>query len=331
MARASQQASLADAQPRVAERQTDRFATAMKEIEPVLTELELDTNPFTRAIQLAAAIKRLREIISYELVAGDLMELYNCGLGFRCDRPSSKHAEPYPVAVVRDCVIEALLQGAMPVDNEFNIISGRAYLTQEFFWRKVSRWPGLEDLRLSPGVPQVFNGGALVPYVCTWRVAGEEFRVERLKYEDRDERIPVRINEGMGSDAILGKAKRKILAQVYDVLCGRPVGSARDGEVEAPLLDAVIQGAGDSKPAAFQEPRRKTAASASSEQSSPLSPISDAQRSYLLSQVVRCGWTAKEFSAYLAQEFGVETPEQIRGDWVPQIEAEIKRRGGAGQ
>lgn len=189
-----------------------------------------------RAFMLAEGVIALRAAIT-PLMMRHLMQLQNTRLGFRTDRlPDPYKSDPggYPESVVKECAIEALLRGAYLVGNEFNIIAGGCYLTKEFFARAVAEFVDadgrrLTDLKLSPGVPvwKQNAGGAVVPYSATWLLGGAAMRL------DRD--IPIRVNNGQGADAILGKATRKMLAAVL----GRLTGSEHtipEGEVD--IIDA---------------------------------------------------------------------------------------------
>ncbi len=193
---------------------------------------------FLRSVRMAAGIKALRQILTDDFMKEFVMPLQGCKLGFKTDKDKVQTdkdgGKGYQVAVVRDCAIENLLRGGRLTGNEFNIIAGNCYSTKEFFERVVAELPGLTDLRTRPGVPQTASGGALVPYIAVWKMNGVEQSIECLqtKLADGailDERIPVKVNEGMGADAILGKAKRKMLARVYNQITG---SNAWDGDAE---------------------------------------------------------------------------------------------------
>lgn len=195
-----------------------------------------DSGHFGRAFRMAAAIRALHQAIDDDMMK-DIMHLQGTGLGFLTDKddPSKNNPPGYPVGEVKLVAIEAALMGAYWVGNEFNIISARPYLTKNFFTRKLREFPGLTDLKLFPGVPVLMGDkGALVPYIATWNLNGQEMRIERLltKLDDKrelDERICIRVNSGMGADAILGKAERKIKAAIYARLTGSDL---TDGEVD---------------------------------------------------------------------------------------------------
>src|SRR5699024_6704028 len=120
---------------------------------------------------------------------------------------------PYSVEVVRECFIESKLRGFHAVGNEWNIIAGRFYACKSGFRRQVTQWPGLTDFKDNYEVPRLIGDkGAVVKCRATWNKEGIAQSIER--------EIPVRVNHGMGSDAILGKAQRKLLAAVHDRLTG---------------------------------------------------------------------------------------------------------------
>jgi hypothetical protein len=224
-------------------------------VETIITEFSAaggggDSSHFGRAFRMAAAIRALHNAITDEMMK-DLMHLQGTTLGFLTDKddPAKNNPPGYPAAEVKLVAIEAALLGAYWVGNEFNIISNRPYLTKNFFTRKLREFPGLTDLKLSPGVPVlVGDKGALVPYVATWKLNGKDMRIERLlrKLDDKsdlDERIPIRVNSGMGADAILGKAERKLKAQIYNLLTGSDL---TDGDVdEVPGKVTPVKGLDD--------------------------------------------------------------------------------------
>jgi hypothetical protein len=170
---------------------------------------------FTRGLTLAKAMKQLRELVNDEFMR-DIMELCDSPLGFKTDR--AEKGQKYDVATVKDAVIHCLLRGGSVVGNEFNIISGRCYLTKEFYERQVR---GLvHDLRVIEHVPHSTGGGALVGMEATWVHAGRRDSLKCLKTDAGDARIAVRVNSGMGVDAILGKAYRKLYARIYRRVTG---------------------------------------------------------------------------------------------------------------
>lgn len=184
---------------------------------------------FSRALAVSQGITRLKDALTPAIMK-QFMSLQGNPLGFCTDRDRYDPDKPnrplgYPEEDVKNCLVEAMLRGAYPVGNEMNIISSRAYLTLGFFKRKLYELPGLTDICLFPGVPVVGTSGALVSFIATWTYHDKKMRIDRIlrKLPDNntlDERIPVRVNKGMGPDAILGKAERKIRAQIYSRCTG---------------------------------------------------------------------------------------------------------------
>jgi hypothetical protein len=187
------------------------------------------------AITVARGMTQLRALIDAAVMA-EVMPLMNSELGFLTDRDPSKPVwnkdknayeapRPYDESTVKEAFIVATLRGARPVGNEFNIIASRAYLTKNCFRRLVREFPGLRSLKTWFGVPKVSEGGAICPCRAAWELHGKPDQIEV--------EIPVRLNKGMGADAAIGKAERKLLARVYSQLTGSLQDEA-DIDVEGP-------------------------------------------------------------------------------------------------
>lgn len=215
--------------------------TALTQIEIIAKECGLASigkmPAFLRTFKMAAGIRLLNELIT-DAMLDDIMALQGTSLGFRTDKDKNGgYAKP----IVKQCLIEATLRGAYCVGNEWNIIASRAYLTKEFFERVVGQLEGLTDLNVRLGVPVMANsgGGAVVPVLASWKLNGRpmELNCTLQKISETvsiDERIPVRVNEGQGADAIHGKAKRKAFARIY----ARCTGSDLDDVDEGTTIDA---------------------------------------------------------------------------------------------
>lgn len=201
------------------------------EIERACEDCSLATlqklSPIRRTLALATGMQTIRRHLVGPLM-GDIMALANTPLGFLTDRKpgttdkNGKEVKPYSEAVIRDAVIEGMLRGASVIGNEINVLVGRCYLTKAYFERSVREWPGLTHLAVTEGVPTRTSSSryVLVPMRATWKLHGvpQELRCEHNS--DGDSRIPVIENEGMGADAVLGKARRKFFARIYARLTG---------------------------------------------------------------------------------------------------------------
>lgn len=187
---------------------------------------------FAQAIQMAKGIRSMRLALTDDFVKHGLMPLSGSTLGFLTDLDSKPAQDRYGIQVVRDCAIEAMIRGFNVVGNEFNIISGRFYGTKNGYSRLVAEFKGLTELVLQPGVPELKGDrGALVPFIASWRLHGKPMSIEcKAGADGLDTRIPVKVNSGMGPDAILGKAERKMLFRIYQRVNGSAYG-ATDGEV----------------------------------------------------------------------------------------------------
>ncbi len=194
-----------------------------QEIEQVVDECSLnvsqDTGRMQRAMVLAAGIRKLQELITDKMVT-EIMGLQGTALGFITDKDSSGG---YPEPVVKACFIEAMLLGVQPIGNEWNIIASRPYITKNGFARLV-RDTGITNLKLNLDVPTIKEQGATVPTEATWEYGGDEQSIKRT--------FPIRVNQRMGADAVLGKATRKLLAAIYQQITGSehalPEGDVQD-------------------------------------------------------------------------------------------------------
>jgi hypothetical protein len=191
-------------------------------VENMVKELQLTETEsgFEKAINAANAMKSLRAVLSDEVMQ-PIMELQGTSIGFRTDKDS---ANGYAAPIVRDALIEAVLRGVQPAGNQFNIIAGRCYITKEGFQYLLKTLPGFSDLKPMLGIPISKPGGAIVKCSATWKMHGKADHIEA--------EIPIKVNNGMGSDAILGKATRKLLSRIYAQATGTDItdGSADEGE-----------------------------------------------------------------------------------------------------
>ena len=172
-----------------------------------------------QAVALASGIAALKRLITKEVNEALFVPLAGSKLGFLTDKDKTGG---YDGPTIRECIIEGLLYGLRPIGNEINIISGQMYPAKNGLQRLVSEYPGLTNLELIPGVPFVKDDRAVVPYLATWLLDGERMAIE-CKFDEAtklDTRIPVTVNRGMGPDAVLGKAERKMLAKILRRVSG---------------------------------------------------------------------------------------------------------------
>ncbi len=202
-------------------------------------ELFREGGSFAAELALARAVAELRTALSPELMA-PILSLMNSDLGFRTDRDparvdgsTGKPFEPYPVEIVRECFIESRLRGFHACGNEWNILNGRFYACKNGFRRKLTdgkTFPGLTELKDWYDVPRlVGDRGAIVRCRAEWVLFGRPDALER--------EFPIRMALGIGVDAILGKAERRLLRAVHDRLLGLTTPEAEVGD-ESGALEA---------------------------------------------------------------------------------------------
>jgi hypothetical protein len=195
--------------------------------------VEAGKNEAVKALIVARSVKQFRGLLS-DAVMTDIMELQNSPLGFRTDKKEGGYSKD----VVRDCVVQAFMRGLRVTGNEINIIAANLYVTKEGFERLMAELPGLTGLKIQIGVPQTADGGALVPAKAEWHHNGVHDSITWEKEESADYRIPIRVNSAMGVDAILGKAKSKVLRNIYARVCGSklPVEADADDTVDGEVV-----------------------------------------------------------------------------------------------
>jgi hypothetical protein len=187
------------------------------------------SNEAAKALIVAKSIKQFKKLLT-DAVMSDIMELQGSPLGFKTDKAKDGG---YAITIVRDCVVQAFMRGLRVTGNEFNIIANGLYVTKEGFERLLAEMPGLANLKIQIGVPQNLEGGALVPAKADWLMNGVADSITWEKTESADYRIPIRVNSAMGVDAILGKARSKVLRNIYARISGTKLAvEAEADEVE---------------------------------------------------------------------------------------------------
>jgi hypothetical protein len=171
-----------------------------------------------QSVELATGLRKLRAILSQEMMNAYFMPLQGSKLGFLTDKDKTGG---YGWEAVREVLMEGMLRGLRPVGNEINIISDGCYAAVNGLERLVTTFPGLTDFWDQPGVPQLAGDkGAFVPTEARWILNGQPMEMtwdveKRPDGTMKDNRICVKVNSGMGADAILGKARRKMFLAVY--------------------------------------------------------------------------------------------------------------------
>lgn len=184
---------------------------------------------FEKAHAVSNAIMELKALLTDEYMK-PIMALQGNKLGFRTDKDLKKNpsgsgyvkGDGYPVEVVRDCLIEAVLMGLQPTGNQFNIIAGNTYPTKEGCGYLLNNFPGLKyDLVCS--IPRVNpeKTGAAVDVNITWTINGQT----------NNKVIPfaIKMDQYTSVDALVGKATRKGRAWLLSTISGMEI---TDGDVQ---------------------------------------------------------------------------------------------------
>lgn len=201
---------------------------------------------FRRIFMTSAIVYHLNQLLTPKMMES-VMWLQNNPLGFMTDQKGAG----YSVDIVRMCLIDAAFEGVSPVGNEFNILSGRCYITKNGMKKKLSHVNGLR-FHATPGLPKlVGEKGAVAAVHLDWTYAGE--------HQEQSLEFAIRVNAGMGADAIVGKAKRKAYAWLYEEVTGNQVADGDVMDAEPLLLEKTVspieaaQPANEAKPAVQQE------------------------------------------------------------------------------
>jgi hypothetical protein len=193
-------------------------------------------NDLERSLVLSCSMIDLRAAVREFLPV--LKQLQGSRLGFLTDRDPGKSDKPaYPDQVIVDCAVEALVRGARWVGNEFNVISGGCYLTKEHWARRVREVPGLTDLEVTPGVPELVGPKCVVEFEATWNLDGKPYHLAR--------RFSVILRNYQTDDATIGKAEGKMLRAIYKRLTGAELSAAGDDEAVGAVEDAPPAAAAD--------------------------------------------------------------------------------------
>lgn len=168
----------------------------------------------------ARAMEDLRSLLSGELMKS-IMSLQNKKMGFLTDKTDNGYSEH----VVREVVIQALLNGVYPFNNEINIIGGNMMIVQNGWRRKLHELKGMDAFPTTKfGDLTTAETYFRVPYVTTFKFEGKERRIEANVFVKRDKRTDAYAT----IDNILGKAERKILQTVYQQIAGSTFGDLDD-------------------------------------------------------------------------------------------------------
>ena len=186
-------------------------------------------NRFLRAVTMAGAITELRQALTPDIIR-QLSSLQGTPVGFMTDKKPGE--APYPDDVVKECVLEGLMRGLNPYNNEFNILAGRFYITKNGMTNMVLSFPGLSQYReeydppeLPPGEWKPGNNGKNYPVAKTCIVTCRASWLLNSQPHELSAEIPIICYPNTAVDAVLGKANRKLKSRVHERLTGLAVAN----------------------------------------------------------------------------------------------------------
>lgn len=199
--------------------QLEKYVEADKAVSELL--VAQSTGKLT-GIQLTVAKVTVVEMIEKvldEAFMARVMTLQNKPYGFKTDCDLKKNPpEKYPVNVVKDCVIQAILHGAEITGNEFNILGGNAYFTKEYCENYLIKNKIHFKLLISFSKKTPDNVW-IVPVKVSWidpRDSSNTWKTENID-------IPVNKFEKTKEDTLRGQAKRDAMAWLISTIRETPI------------------------------------------------------------------------------------------------------------
>ncbi len=185
---------------------------------------------FEKAFLVSDAIGKLKELLTPTYMK-PIMNLQGNALGFKTDKDKNGG---YDEATVKNCLIEAVLIGVQPVGNQFNIIAGNMYPTKQGFKYLLDNIKGLE-YTVTKQLPRIKpdNSGAAVVCDIEWSLNKGEKQTKSIDF-------PIKMNQYMGADGVLGKADRKAFAWLYNKINGTEIPDGDVQDVEGRVVSSNI-------------------------------------------------------------------------------------------
>lgn len=218
-------------------------------------------------IRTAIRAQAKKEI--YQLLSGEFFESVIASKagqpdGFDID---TTEASQKPTNI-RVAVATALLNGLRLDGKEFGVIAGGFYMERAGADRLLREWPGVTEVDYHLGLPDTTTrrGEAIVSCKLTFVLNGKPMSIEHLNTQEIDQRLAVRVNAGQGTDAIHGKARRKLAVRALQLLSGIPdIGGDADDQVtvveptESQPQHAAIENTAEEPIDAAVEPKNEIA------------------------------------------------------------------------
>ncbi|MBQ7735085.1 MAG: hypothetical protein IJT61_04005 [Bacteroidales bacterium] len=212
------------------------FALAMQDAQ----SLDI-VNNLAAAFDAALIVNRLEAVLTDDVMKAVFMPLMNKKIGFKTDRDPAKkdkrtgtYPTPYPIDVVRTCIIDGAANGLLPMGNQWNIIAGSMYPTKEGYTALLAKMKASMGLVYSFEFDPETNAKSADPsYVAIpCRIS---YRTNRDDLKGWFKYVAMVKSNGETSttDQLRGKAERKCKRAFYEFLTGLDLGDADADTVEA--------------------------------------------------------------------------------------------------
>lgn len=166
-----------------------------------------------------------------------VMQIAGTAIGFRTDRDINGGGTSYPATAVRECVLEALMEGLELMGNQFNIIASRCYITTEGYQHKLAELPHVAELDFEVGNPEdveiqeenkisqkgekypVFTVYGFVPVVARCTIDGRLYTQRNVKTDEIDSRFQVSASGKdrlKTVDSLKAKAEKRARERLFD-------------------------------------------------------------------------------------------------------------------
>lgn len=250
----------------VDEKALDEMGTLEMRLEKARGLITEESSFMKKAILTAQAATIARKVVSAH--KDTLAQLQGSALGFLADKPYSADELVNPLT-------EAVIMGLPLVGNCVNVISGRLYVPKagwEYRFRTTTdiSWPELHigemditDEARYVDLPEekwyTHNGKVVkqrsVPGMAKvecWAKClrgGIELRVEyrdHSKTGGLDERIAIKVNRGMGEDAVRGKVEARLYKALWRLAMGADAATDNDADDDPNTINATAKPTSDS-------------------------------------------------------------------------------------
>lgn len=179
----------------------------------ILAVLSNKVEGFEKAFIMASALQTLDKLLTPAFME-PIMALQGSNLGFKTDKI-------YSMPEVKACLMDAVLLGLQPTNNEFNIIAKNMYPTRQGFGSLLKKINGLKySISYSNPTFTPDKSSANCTATIKWELNGES--------HVQDQEFAIKSNTYATADAILGKAERKARRWLFNTVEGTDIP---DGDV----------------------------------------------------------------------------------------------------